>query len=138
MTPLRRRMLDELQRRNYASETIRGYILSVKQFAEYFGQSPEKMGAEEIRRFQLYQCPELTFPLSSPFTCRGISYGELTFISQVDMSAESRRPRTPFRDSFRVADHTPGTVERHIQRDMAITGGCPGPMLSLGRPSRRG
>jgi len=58
VTPLRRRMLEELQRRNYASETIRGYILSVKQFAEYFGKSPEKMGAEEIRRFQLYLLQE--------------------------------------------------------------------------------
>ena len=58
MTPLRRRMLEELQRRNYASETTRGYILSVKQFAEYFGKSPEKMGAEEIRRFQLYLLQE--------------------------------------------------------------------------------
>jgi integrase/recombinase XerD len=54
VTPLRRTMLEELQRRNYASETIRSYILSVKQFAEYFGKSPQKMGAEEIRRFQLY------------------------------------------------------------------------------------
>ena len=58
MTPLRRRMLEELQRRNYASETIRSYILSVKQFAEYFGKSPEKMGAEDIRRFQLYLLQE--------------------------------------------------------------------------------
>jgi site-specific recombinase XerD len=51
-------MLEELQRRNYAFETIRSYILSVKQFAEYFGKSPEKMGAEEVRRFQLYLLKE--------------------------------------------------------------------------------
>jgi integrase/recombinase XerD len=54
VTPLRRRMLEELQRRNYSPETSRGYILAVKQFAEYFGRSPEEIGTEEVRRFQLY------------------------------------------------------------------------------------
>jgi hypothetical protein len=44
-------MLDELQRRNYSPSTARGYILAVKQFAEYFGKSPEEMGAEEVHQF---------------------------------------------------------------------------------------
>jgi len=53
-TPLRQRVLDELQRRNYAPTTARGYVLAIKQFAEYFGRSPERLGGDEIRQFELY------------------------------------------------------------------------------------
>jgi integrase/recombinase XerD len=50
VTQLRKRMLEELQRRNCSQATTRSsYILAVKQFAEYFGQSSEKLGAKEIR-----------------------------------------------------------------------------------------
>lgn len=40
VTPLRQRMLGELQRRNYSSETIRGYIFAVRDLAEYYGKPP--------------------------------------------------------------------------------------------------
>ena len=54
MTSLRQRVLDELQRRNYSPATIRGYILAIKQFADYFGKSPEHLGGNEIRQFEAY------------------------------------------------------------------------------------
>ena len=58
MTNLRERMLEELQRRNYSASTIRGYILAVKQFAEYFGKPPDRLGATHVQRFQWYLLQE--------------------------------------------------------------------------------
>lgn len=45
-------MLEELQRRNYSSETVRLYISAVKDFAAYFRRSPERLGPDEIRQYQ--------------------------------------------------------------------------------------
>ncbi len=54
MTPLRQRMLDELQRRNFSPSTIRGYIRSVRDFAAYFHRPPDQLGPEEVGQFQLH------------------------------------------------------------------------------------
>jgi integrase/recombinase XerD len=58
MTNLRQQMLEELQRRNYSASTIRGYILAVKQFAEYFGKPPDRLGATHVKRLQWYLLQE--------------------------------------------------------------------------------
>jgi len=65
VTPLRQRMLEELQRRNYSSDTIRGYILAVEQFARHFHKSPERMGIQEIGQFQLHLLQEQKLALGT-------------------------------------------------------------------------
>ena len=54
MTQLRRMMLDELQRRNYAQNTARSYISAVEEFAEYFNKRPDQLGPEHIRAYQVH------------------------------------------------------------------------------------
>ena len=58
MTPLRQRMLHELQRRNYSPSTIRSYLGAVQQFAEHFHCSPEHLGPEQLRRYQIFLLQE--------------------------------------------------------------------------------
>jgi integrase/recombinase XerD len=54
MTKLRQRMLEELQRRNYSPSTARQYLRDVAAFAEHFHRSPDRLGAEHIRDYQLF------------------------------------------------------------------------------------
>jgi integrase/recombinase XerD len=53
MTPLRQRFVDDLRLRNYAPRTIKSYVAGVVRFARHFGRSPDLLGAEQIRAFQL-------------------------------------------------------------------------------------
>ena len=58
MTPLRQRMLQELQRRNYSPSTIRSYLGAAQQFAEHFHCSPEQLGPEHLRGYQVFLLQE--------------------------------------------------------------------------------
>lgn len=54
MTPLRLRMIEDLQIRNLSANTQTCYLDQVSRFARHFGKRPEELGPEEIRSYQVY------------------------------------------------------------------------------------
>jgi integrase/recombinase XerD len=65
MTSLRQRMIEDMQIRNLAVETQNTYVLQVSMFARHFGKSPEILGPEEIRAYQVYMTNEKKLATSS-------------------------------------------------------------------------
>jgi site-specific recombinase XerD len=53
ISPLRRRMIEDMTIRNFAAKTQHDYIRAVKNFAVFLGHSPDKASFEDIRRYQL-------------------------------------------------------------------------------------
>ncbi len=54
MTPLRQRMLEDMQIRNLSPHTQASYVQQVSQFARHFSKSPAELGPEDIRTYQVY------------------------------------------------------------------------------------
>lgn len=54
MTPLRQRMIEDLQIRNYSPHTIAAYTDHVARFAAHFQSSPDQLGPEQVRAYQLH------------------------------------------------------------------------------------
>jgi integrase/recombinase XerD len=54
MTPLRQRMLEEMQIRNFSENTRKCYLQQVSLFARHFRRSPDGLGPANIRDYQLY------------------------------------------------------------------------------------
>ena len=65
MTHLRKRMLEELQRRNYSEGTTRAYLQAVQQFAVHFGKAPDKLGPDDLRSYQAYLLVERKLTVAS-------------------------------------------------------------------------
>ena len=65
MTTLRKRMLEELQRRNYSPTTIRAYLHAVETFARHFGKSPDKLDQEHLRQYQLHLLHDRKFTVGT-------------------------------------------------------------------------
>ena len=54
VTPLRHRMIEDMNARKLSAGTQRGHVRSCKRFAAFLRRSPDTATAEDIRRFQLH------------------------------------------------------------------------------------
>jgi site-specific recombinase XerD len=84
MTPLRKRMLEEMQIRNLAPGTQAVYLFQVAKFARHFGKPPDVLGWEQIRAYQLYLTQEKK--LASPSITVAVS--ALRFLYKVTLHRE--------------------------------------------------
>jgi integrase/recombinase XerD len=54
MSPLRRRMIEDMTIRKFAPKTQHDYVQRIKNFAAFLGRSPDTASFEDVRRYQLH------------------------------------------------------------------------------------
>ena len=55
VSPLRQRLIDDMNMRRFSRETQRNYLRDVGRFATFLGRSPDAASADDLRRFQVEQ-----------------------------------------------------------------------------------
>ena len=85
MTPVRQRMTEDVQVRNLSPHTQASYVQQVSLFARYFGKSPEVLGTEQIRAYQVYLTNEKKLATSSIL----IAVSALRFLYKVTLHKDS-------------------------------------------------
>jgi len=100
MTPLRQRMIRELQLQRKAKKTIQSYVASVAQLAGYYGRSPELISRKEVRDYIHYLIVDRKLATSSVNTkLAGIQFlyqqvlGQPRFDLKVDRTRSGRLPQ---------------------------------------------
>ena len=85
MTHLRQRMTEDMQVRNLAINTQESYLQQVSSFARYFKKSPELLGPEDIRTYQVYLTNDKKLSPSSVL----INVSALRFLYKVSLDRKS-------------------------------------------------
>jgi len=81
MTPLRQRMLEDMSIRNLAENTQQSYLQQISSYAKHFHRSPEVLGPEDVRTYQVY----LTAERKLAATSVGIATSALRFLYKVTL-----------------------------------------------------
>lgn len=92
MTVLRKRMIEDLRIRNYSERTIETYVQCVAQFARHFRRSPDQLGPEDVRSYQVW----LTETKQASWTVFNQSVSSLRFLYRVTLGRDTEIDRIPF------------------------------------------
>jgi integrase/recombinase XerD len=98
MTHLRQRMIEDMGIRNLADNTQSAYLQQVIAYAEHFHRSPEELGPEAVRAYQLYLTNTRRLSPSSI----SVATGALRFLYKVTLKRdwavdEIPMPKRPFK-----------------------------------------
>ena len=106
MTHLRKMMLEELERRNYAQTTIDCYIQAIEDFARHFRRPPDQLTPEHIREYQAYSVPR---EKASRVHCDATARGSAVLLHADDQeSLERGRYTLPEEDATPAQHLEPG------------------------------
>jgi integrase/recombinase XerD len=95
MSPLRRRMIDDMQIRNLTPNTQRVYVAQVARFACYFRKSPDLLGPDEIRTYLIHLTQERRLVAGSII----VTVSAPVLLHRHPQTAVDRRGRHPRRPS---------------------------------------
>ena len=73
VSPLRRRMIEDMTIRKISPKTQQGYIRTIKNLAAFLGRSPDTASFEDIRRFQLHLATSGAGAANSQSSCCGVA-----------------------------------------------------------------
>lgn len=96
-SPLRRRMIEDMTVRNLSPATQRSYLHAVAKFSRYFGRSPDQLGLEEVRAFQVQLVAGgISWPALNQTVCAlrffyGITLGQAELPERIPYAREPRK-----------------------------------------------
>jgi len=95
VSPLRQRMIEDMNARKLGTGTQRGHIRSCKQFAAFLKRSPDTATAEDIRRFQLHLSETGTSICNRNRIMTGLRFLFRVTLRRLDLAAEIYHIREP-------------------------------------------
>src|ERR1700738_3091120 len=95
VTPLRQRMIEDMNARKLCAQTRRGHIHSCKRFAEFLKRSPDTATAEDIRRFQLHLSETGASICNRNRILTGVKFLLRVTLRRLDLAAEIYHIREP-------------------------------------------